>query len=37
MKETIASFNTTKSSFSQKISKIYQSLGRFIKKEWEKN
>ena len=37
MKETIANFNTTKSSFSQKISKIYQPLGRFIKKEWEKN
>ena len=37
MKETIVKINKTKNWFFEKISKIYKSLGRLIKKKREKN
>ena len=37
MKETVVKINKTKNWFFEKISKIYKSLGRLIKKKREKN
>ena len=37
MKETVVKINKTKNWFFEKISKIYKSLGRLIKKKRKKN